>query len=213
MLPTLSSSTRSYSAWRFQLDAYFALKSVDEDKQKLAILPACVEESLLIRATSFLSLGTTTYKTAIDRFRVIWLDVRRPSNPEKLFHEMSFSQPSQASDALADLMWLSEYLNYDSKAIRQRFISAAPLSLQPVLIGRATDTTEQLCDFILKCPDDPAPNQVSTVSPVKRDALCDFCKKRGHTSETCRRRTGACLRCGSSSHRVANCRNVPPKNV
>lgn len=206
MLPTLSASTRSFTAWNVQLEAYFSLKDITDEKRKLTILPSCLDESVLIRVVDYLALGTTTMKTALARLKQVWLDIRRPSNPERLFLEASFSQPCDASEMLMDLKWLAEYLNYDKHAVRQRFISAAPIELQPILISKTDDSVEDLCSFVLSCPTQAKANSVRRAQSTEN--RCTFCKKQGHSFATCRRRLGQCLRCGSSSHFVARCNDT-----
>lgn len=212
MLPTLSSSTKSFQSWQSQLEAFFALKSIDDEKKKLLVLPTCLEEDILLRTVGYLSAGSTTLKSALRRLREVWLEVRRPADPERQFLELKFSQPSQANDALVTLKWLSEYLHFNESAIRQRFISAAPIGLQPVLLSRSSDSLDDLCNFVSTCPDDPT---LCAVNAVKRlpcnitnstePRVCRFCKRAGHVAAECRRRLGLCLRCGGQGHRVAEC--------
>ena len=41
---------------------------------------------------------------------------------------------------------------------------------------------------------------------------CNWCKRPGHEYRTCRRRLNQCLRCGSDTHRVAECPKRPSKS-
>ena len=39
----------------------------------------------------------------------------------------------------------------------------------------------------------------------KSPLFCNWCKRRGHIYDTCRRRLNQCLRCGAEDHRIAQC--------
>jgi hypothetical protein len=207
-VPCLSRSTASFTVWQCQLKAYMSLKNIDEGAG-LSVLPAFVAEEILTRLTTYLSLGTTTLKSALVKLERIWLEIRRPSNPEQLFANYRFNQPSQAADAILQLLWLAEYLQYDTKIVRQRFIAAAPHALQPILLMRPTsDTIDQLVDFVMLCPDEPAIHAVAPVNPSAR-RHCTFCKRPGHLFSACRRRLNQCLRCGSNDHLIKDCQPQP----
>ena len=164
--PILGRSTTSFQAWNSQLEAFFVLKSISE-ADRLKVLPACLEEEVLIRVQSYLSLGTTTYQSAIMKIKKAWMDLRRPSNPEKMFANLSFSQPSEAADAITQLKWLAEYLDYDSNIIKKRFISSAPEHLQPLLLSRSSGKLDAIVDFVLQCPDTSS----SIFGAVSKDAI------------------------------------------
>jgi hypothetical protein len=40
---------------------------------------------------------------------------------------------------------------------------------------------------------------------------CNFCKKFGHTMDTCRRKLGLCIRCGNAGHMIKDCPQQPTK--
>ena len=122
MAPTLGRSTVSFQAWKSQIEAFFILKAIIDDNVKLKLLPACLEEEILIRVQSYLALGTTTLSTALDKIHLVWLQLRRPLNPEKMFAELSFCQPSEVSDAALQLKWLAEYLGYGEKMSRNALL-------------------------------------------------------------------------------------------
>ena len=215
--PTLGRATTSFQAWKSQVEAFFTLKDVADDSVKLKLLPACLEEEVLIRAQAFLGLGTTTFSTAQERLHSVWLQLRRPLNPEKMFAELSFSQPSEAADICTQLKWLAEYLAYDEKIIKKRFITASPNHLQPLLLSKSSEKLDSLVEFVLQCSDSPTTVAFATSTDKRavmsrsdrqknRDRkLCEYCHRSNHSIENCRRRLGLCLLCGSSDHRVAGC--------
>lgn len=212
--PVLSKEVLSYIGWKLQLEAYFEVKGIDTDDKKKNSLPLCLSPELLARVATHLSLGTTTYKSALEKIKKMWLEVRRPADPEAQFARFTYAQPSEAPEALLHLQWLAEYLQYDGRVLRRRFIAASPAHLQPILLSRATDTIDMLCDFVAQCPDTPQP--VSTVrqiaSPKRGQPVCSFCRKSGHSVESCRRRLKLCLRCGADGHFVADCPMRTGKN-
>ena len=140
-----------------------------------------------------------------------WI-LRRPSNPEKMFANLSFSQPSEAADAITQLKWLAEYLDYDSNIIKKRFISSAPEHLQPLLLSRSSGKLDAIVDFVLQCPDTSSSifgavskDAISNNSSRKYDKKCGYCGRSNHSFENCRRRLHLCLGCGSSDHFVNKC--------
>ena len=46
-----------------------------------------------------------------------------------------------------------------------------------------------------------------TTSPV--NSFCSYCERGGHQWNTCWRRLGRCLKCGSDKHRIADCQKSP----
>ena len=192
------------------MEAFFILKGISDDNVKIKLLPACLEEEILIRVQTHLGLGTTTFSTALGKIQTAWLQLRRPLNPEKMFADLSFSQPSEAADIFLQLKWLAEYLEYDEKVIRKRFIAASPIHLQPLLLSKYSEKLDSLVGFVLQCPDIPAVETSkskfsATSSRQKLRGNCEYCHRPNHSIEHCRRRLGLCLLCGSAEHQYLQC--------
>lgn len=216
--PTIGKSTLSYQAWLSQVEAFFVLRSID-DKDKLKVLPACLEEEILIRIQPYLQLGTTTFSSAVEKVKKIWMELRRPLNPEKMFADLFYSQPSEAAEALTQLQWLAEYLGYDSSIVKKRFISSSPEHLQPILFSKSSEKVESLVDFVLQCPDSStrvaavfSKDRASDIPARKGNLKCKFCGRLNHSFDNCRRRLRLCLRCGSPGHFVSQCGVTMSKN-
>lgn len=210
-VPILSKSTQSFSVWEMQLNAFFALKGKETEEEKLSILPACIDEELLVNLLIILKKRSTSYSSVMQKAKEVWLTGKRPSNPEKQFVNIRIDQPSQAVSAHEEMKWLSEYLGYDNTVIVERIKNAVSDALRPTVFLYANSkkgiVSDELVQFISTIPDanTGSGNEVLAVSMV-----CRYCKKHGHEIATCPvkpdRTKITCFACGEVGHIKKNCR-------
>ena len=77
-----------YCSWKRQVDAFFALKDIADDKKKLAVLPGLVSSNILLLAQWD---GHATYASAMVLLEKAHDSITRPQDPMRSFESIQCS--------------------------------------------------------------------------------------------------------------------------
>ena len=197
MLPQLDKDG-DFNSWKRQVDAFFVLKNVDEDKKKLAILPGLVSADILKLAPWD---GHATFSTAMSLLEKAFDTLTRPQDPIRSFEAIQGS--SNVRELSMEVKKLGKFINASEEAMVRKLISLVPYPLQMAAHQFITDfskiTVNKLTDHLEGLPvPESALNcmAASTKHYSERKFVCFNCDREGHISRNCSRPISRCTFCG-----------------
>ena len=201
--PTLTKEL-DFNVWKLQYESatkakiYSKLGEDDKENEKvlsnfrLSGLPSALHEEILFGCADKFSVGTTTYKTAVQAVREQWIRITRPTDISAEMYEIKIKCNDDVIPAWQRFLRLKYYTTISDDFLCQLLVNCVsdPVTkqnLQSFIFGK-TLSPQQIVDFFTSLTFGTQSSAETHEAVCATKLRCSYCNRGGHLAKNCWKR-------------------------